>query len=307
MKQDRDQELIAERYRLVGPALGRGGEGEVFRALDTRGGQWVALKLLDRSSRLVRELRTLSLSHVHLCPIWDFGSWRGRAFVVMELAAQSLEQQFRGAPPESEWDDRLCELLQLVAGLACLHRAGILHRDLKPANVLRMTDGRLVLADFGLSARAREACTRFVGTVGYLAPECALGAPASYASDVWALGLILHRLFFFVSPRWVMGSDGPRIVSTVPRERAGKVHTQVHRLCLSCLAFDPSARPRDASAVRAQLGRIIDGCELNIEVGERAEHPIVLRVQRSWERMIVSALAFGLVLFVLLLVGRLVV
>ena len=124
--------------------------------------------------------------------------------LVMELARESLRDELRsGATAERALADRLADAEAIGSGLSAIHDAGIVHRDIKPENVLRLADGRLVLSDFGLATLTPlGSATRYVGTPLYMAPEVAAGEPATRASDLYSLGLVLHELFFERRPEW---------------------------------------------------------------------------------------------------------
>ena len=76
--------------------------------------------------------------------------------------------------------------------------------------MLRMGDGRLVLSDFGLATDASESTSVRGGTVAYMAPEVMRGGQASVASDIWALGVVMHEIVFGVKPRWSEGGGARR-------------------------------------------------------------------------------------------------
>jgi eukaryotic-like serine/threonine-protein kinase len=147
-------------YEIVA-ALGAGGMGEVYRARDTRLDRSVAIKILpshlscnpELKNRFEREARTLSsVTHAHICHLYDVGSQAGVEFLVMELLeGETLASRLqRGALP-------LPELLkigvQIADALARAHRLGITHRDLKPANIM-LTKSGAKLMDFGLAKPA---------------------------------------------------------------------------------------------------------------------------------------------------------
>src|SRR5262249_51465823 len=84
---------------------------------------------------------------------------------------------------------------EVCAGLAAAHAAGVVHRDIKPENILLAADGRVVLADFGVAvAGVQDGTGELSGTPAYMAPEQARGEPATSATDVYALGMVLYEM-----------------------------------------------------------------------------------------------------------------
>ena len=131
--------------------------------------------------------------------------------------------------------------------------AGIVHRDLSPQNVLRMSDGRLVLSDFGLATDCSENSTSVHGgTVAYMAPEVVRGGHASFASDVWALGVVMHEAVFGARPRWRDVGSFELLEPELGR-RLEAAERAVLATCRACLAAEPSRRPPRACEVARQL------------------------------------------------------
>ncbi len=185
--------VLAQRYRIES-LLGRGGMGTVFRALDTRLGRPVAIKVhhgrASALERLRQEARALAqLSHPNVVTVLEVGSVDGAPFVVMEFVEGANARQWRDAADRS-WQEVVALYRQAGEGLAAAHGVGLVHRDFKPDNVLVGRDGRARVADFGLAnlrgtvavaeAEAETAddeadtLTRqgsFVGTPAYVAPE----------------------------------------------------------------------------------------------------------------------------------------
>ena len=214
-------------YRIV-RLVGRGGMGEVYKALDVRLGRYVALKVLhdpitqgDEGARVLREARACAaLQHPHICVVHDIGIEDGRQYIVFEfLEGENLAQRLhRGAMPA---DGVIAAALQLADALASAHAAGIVHRDLKPHNVMLVRDGYKVV-DFGLATLVHSAesisviTTRTksaggaMGTVPYMAPERLLGKTAGPSSDVFALGAILYEML-----SGQRAFDGPTYASVV--------------------------------------------------------------------------------------------
>ncbi|MEU1226742.1 protein kinase [Streptomyces sp. NPDC005828] len=199
--------LVADRYRLH-VCIGRGGMGEVWQATDEVLGRPVAVKLMlaqaadpSAGDRFRLEAQTAArLSHPHVVGVFDFGTWDGKLFLVMELVEGDSLQGSPSAPMVLPAERVAVVAAHAAAGLAAAHRQGVVHRDIKPGNLLVDGEGTVKLADFGIArfvddpSAALTTTGQIVGTGLYLAPERALGQPASPASDVYSLGCVLYQL-----------------------------------------------------------------------------------------------------------------
>lgn len=190
--------------------LGAGSSGQVWRAQRRWDGSFVAVKVLrpelsddpDAVARFVRERTTLvGLDHPNLVPIFDLVAEGGTLAIVMELVnGADLRTILRGgALPPAE----ACGLVaQAAAGMAAVHRAGVVHRDLKPENVLVEgaggTNPPVRVTDFGIARAATGTSVtqagQVVGTAEYLAPELVAGRPLTPAADVYSLGVLAYEL-----------------------------------------------------------------------------------------------------------------
>jgi serine/threonine-protein kinase len=259
--------LLGDRYRIVA-LLGRGGMGEVYRADDLTLGQPVALKFLPaevdrdavRLDRLLGEVRTArQVSHPNVCRVYDIGEVEGRHFLSMEyIDGEDLASLLRriGRLPA---DKGLEISRQLCAALAAAHDRGVLHRDLKPANVMLDGRGKVRLTDFGLAeAEGSHAAAASAGTPAYMAPEQFAGQPASVASDLYALGLVLYEIFS--GKRAFEAPTLGELRRLHEESHAAQLSTSVHdldpaieRVIFRCLEKSPSDRPASAMAVAAAL------------------------------------------------------
>ena len=202
---------LNDRYELAEP-LGRGGMGEVFRAIDHLTGSAVAVKRvliqpsklqfdsryagLEPHLALAREFRILAtLRHPHIISVRDYGfDAEQQPFYTMDLIehAQSITERAVGTPVS----ERLRLLLDMLSGLAYIHRRGIIHRDLKPANVLVDASGQVRVLDFGLSLDVKEVDeAKLSGTTPYFAPEVIAGELPTAASDLYTVGVIAYEIF----------------------------------------------------------------------------------------------------------------
>jgi serine/threonine protein kinase len=260
--------ILAQRYRIT-HQLGRGGMGEVYCAEDLELGQLVAIKLLPaawehdaaRLDRLRSEVRLArSVTHAHVCRVYDIGEAEGRRFLSMEfIEGEDLDALLRriGHLPA----DRATEIgIQICHGLSAIHDSGILHRDLKPANLMLDTRGCVRIADFGLASLAEKATERGLvqGTPAYMAPEQLGAQAASIQSDVYALGLILHKLY---TGKPAFDGKSPmdlyrrRAEAPPPPPSAliGDLPPAIDAIIVRCLAPEPGDRPASAREVAAAL------------------------------------------------------
>ncbi len=202
-------------YRLVRP-LGEGGMGSVWLGHDTVLDRPVALKFLSSSTdgtqgraRLLSEARALArIHHPNVAAVYRVGEVEGQPYIAYEyIDGVSLASVQRPMP----WPRALEIASGLARGLAAAHRHGVLHRDIKPANVVLTRQGEPKLIDFGIARVRRsgdephanansggdEPATTDIGLAGtplYMAPELWQGEGASEATDLYALGLVLHEL-----------------------------------------------------------------------------------------------------------------
>ena len=202
----------------IGPRIGAGGMGEVWRACDTRIGREVAIKVLpkefgsspERIARFEQEARAAgSLNHPNLVTIHELGTnEQGTPYIVMELleGATLRERACEEAGPRLPVRKVVELAIQIANGLAAAHQKGVVHRDLKPENIFVTPDGRVKILDFGLAkltvASSASSVTQqrlstpghVVGTAAYMSPEQVRGLPVDHRSDIFALGAILYEM-----------------------------------------------------------------------------------------------------------------
>ncbi|MBC2931733.1 serine/threonine-protein kinase [Nocardioides sp. zg-1228] len=254
--------------------IGAGGMGVVHLALDTKLQRRVALKVMSPQltgdeeflARFDREAATLArLDSPHITTIFDHGVVDGTPFLAMQyVAGGDLGTQLkRRGPVPVQLAATICA--QVAEALHDAHAAGIVHRDVKPANVLvrdpDATEPFVYLGDFGIAqaATGSDGLTRAGGVAGswaYLAPERAHGAPATPASDVYALGCLLHACVTGRAP--YVGSDVEMAVAhvnePVPRLPGTDAATvELNRVLARAMAKDPAERHASAGELRSDL------------------------------------------------------
>ncbi|HKE22819.1 MAG TPA: protein kinase [Bryobacteraceae bacterium] len=227
----------------IASKLGSGGMGSVYKAIDTRLGRTVAIKMLNRefTHRLRLEGRAISaLNHPHVCALYDIGDREG--YLVMEyIEGESLASRLTRGPLPIE--AVLRHGAEIADALAAAHRQGIVHRDLKPANIMITGAGAKVL-DFGVAQIAHEAEPaggEVVGTAAYMSPSQLNGNPADSRSDIFALGLVLYEM-----------ATGRRHSWESHYERAG-APAGFARLLDRCLRPDAVQRFQSMDGVRCAL------------------------------------------------------
>src|SRR5215471_7571242 len=187
-------------YRIEAP-LGAGGMGEVYRAVDTRLGRKVAIKIATEqfSKRFEHEARAISaLNHPHICTLYDIGLLpSGTTYIVTELVEGETLRDWIKRLPAVECKVEIAR--QVLQALRAAHGASIVHRDLKPANIMVRFDGYVKVLDFGLAKwmtakRPLETGTaaadvsvsgQIVGTFAYMSPEQILGQEVDQRSDLF--------------------------------------------------------------------------------------------------------------------------
>ncbi len=266
-------------YRIV-RAVGRGGMGEIYEAVQIQLARRVALKTIradlaskpELLARFKREAESAAaLGHPNLVQVTDFQANSGEAaFLVMEMLdgatlAQVLEQEGRLDPARAAFI-----ALQLLSGLAAAHRAGIVHRDVKPANVFLQSTSVMrdlvKVLDFGVAKLALDATSggpamtragEVLGTLSYMAPEQATsGAAIDARTDIFGVGATLFHALSGVRPFDATEPGGGR----TPLDRiAPWVHRDLAAVIERALQRSPDARWSTADDMAAALQPFASG------------------------------------------------
>ena len=203
-------------YRLV-DFLGAGGMGEVYRGVHVRIGRVVAIKVLlggmdtNTVQRFLNEARIqATLRHPGIAVLYDFLETQGRPAIIMEyVEGHTVAERIAAKGPLSVVD--AASVIASVADtIGYVHSQGIIHRDLKTGNIKINPAGEVKLLDFGIAKgpdAAKLTKTRsVVGTFQNLSPEQLEGQAATFASDIWALGVVLYEM---VTGRPPFDSENP--------------------------------------------------------------------------------------------------
>lgn len=236
--------------------LGEGGFAVVYQARDTIEGIRVALKvpyshLLTGAAMeaLRNEIRMAArLEHPNILPLKSADYVGDQLVIVTALGEMTLQERLQR---RLSIDTGLGFVEQMLSAVACAHEHRIIHCDLKPDNFLVFANNRLRLTDFGIARVAlRTLKGSGTGTVGYIAPEQAMGKP-SFRSDVFSLGLILYRMFAGVLPEWPY--DWPPPASARLRRR---LYPELVSLIRKSLELNAHKRYRDAGQMLSAYQRI---------------------------------------------------
>src|SRR5438876_3508455 len=219
----------------ISERIGTGGMGEVYLATDITAGRNAALKLLparftsdaERLKRFQQEAHAVvALNHPNILTVYEIGEDHSTHYIASELIeGETLrERLMRGRMQLSEAVDIA---IQATSALTAAHEAGIVHRDIKPENIMLRPDGYVKVLDFGIAKLAESAFGEatadrqgpmtligtilgsVLGTVRYMSPEQACGAPVDKRSDIWSLGVVLYEM---VSAHAPFSGDTPKEV-----------------------------------------------------------------------------------------------
>jgi serine/threonine protein kinase/Tfp pilus assembly protein PilF len=278
-----EEGVLLSHFRVL-ERIGEGGMSVVWRALDTRLGREVAIKLLPeafetdpaRRGRLETEARAIaSLNHPNIVTVHSIEEFDGCLFLAMELVrGKTLDTLI---PPEGMPIETFFDLaVPLCDAVSAAHEHGVTHRDLKPRNIMVTDEGALKILDFGLAmtkglppgtppedAPTEETAFagRLAGTLAYMAPEQLAGTAPNTRSDVFSLGVVLYQMAAGRLP--FRGETAAEMIANIMRseppqlaELSREIPRHLSRLVHSCLEKNPERRLSSARELCEELRTI---------------------------------------------------
>ncbi|NIM91494.1 MAG: protein kinase [Candidatus Aminicenantes bacterium] len=268
--------LLADRFEVL-EEIGSGGMGTVYRVLDKKINEEVALKLLkpevaEKEKTIERFKNELKLArritHKTVCRMHDIHEDAGNIFITMEYVPgedlKSLIQRTGSLSTEKT----VTVAQQVGEGLSEAHRLGVIHRDLKPQNIMIDSQGSAKIMDFGiarqLSGPELTAEGVMIGTPHYISPEQTEGATVDQRTDIYAMGAILYEMVTGRPP--FEGDNGLSValkhkteVPKPPRDSNARIPEELDRLILKCLSKKKEQRYQSAEELLAGLSRLGEG------------------------------------------------
>jgi serine/threonine-protein kinase len=265
-------------YRIT-EKLGSGGQGTVYKAVDTRLGRTLVLKVLSpeltsRESNLKRFEREAqlasSLDHPNICIIYGLHEEGGLHFITMQyIDGKNVRQLVKGRPLELR--SAISITMQVADALAAAHARGVIHRDIKAGNVMVTKTGTAKVLDFGLAKLLDEQNTGKgkadvhltemgvpYGTATYAAPEQATGAHVDHRADIFSTGVLLYEMLAGIWPfqgktnvevRYAVLHDTPARVEEFRQDAPPRLQEILDR----ALAKDPKDRYQRVAELRDDL------------------------------------------------------
>src|SRR5213080_3122056 len=295
----------------ISKRIGRGGMGEVYVATDVTAGRKAALTLLpmrctgdaERLKRFQQEAHAVvALNHPNILTVYEIGEDHSTHYIASELIeGETLRQRLMRV--RMEVGEAIDVAIQVASALAAAHEAAIIHRDIKPENIMLRPDGYVKVLDFGIAKLAESTFAEatadeaesvtlagtnlgsILGTVRYMSPEQARGAPVDKRADIWSLGVVLYEMvtghapFAGETPREVMAA----ILATEPPPLSDyKVQTpgELQQIVSKALRKDPDQRYQNAR----EMLEALKGLRHKLEFTAESERAVAVPLWLRWAR-----------------------
>jgi serine/threonine protein kinase/tetratricopeptide (TPR) repeat protein len=267
---------FAGRYQII-EELGKGGMGKVYKAVDTRINEKIALKLIkpeissDKKTleRFGNELKLArKITHKNVGKMFDINEQEGTHYITMEyVSGQDLKGLIRQTG-QLAIGTSISIAKQICEGLSEAHKVGVVHRDLKPNNIMIDREGEVRIMDFGIARSLKEkgitGAGVMIGTPEYMSPEQVEAKVVDQRSDIYSLGVILFemltgRLPFEADTPFAVGVKHKSEIPKDPKEYNAQVPDDLSSLVLKCLEKDKGTRYQSAEELYTALCNIEKG------------------------------------------------
>ncbi len=306
---------FAGRYQVI-EELGKGGMGRVYRVVDTKIDEEVALKLIkpeivDKKTleRFSNELKLArKISHRNVCRMFHLGEENGTNYITMEyVRGESLKDIIKMMGQLSP-SQAVFIAKQACEGLAEAHRLGIVHRDLKPSNIMVDRAGNVRIMDFGIARSLdTKGITRagaMIGTPEYMSPEQVDGKEADRRSDIYSLGIILYEM---VTGQVPFQGDNSLMIAFKhkseepqnPRKLNPQIPEELSRVILKCIEKDKEKRFLGTEDLSSELSEIEEGMSTTRLVISEKKSTVLNQVNKTFRKHWVTVASFFLILVVI--------
>src|SRR6266576_648999 len=306
-------------YKILN-RIGTGGMGDVYLATDITAGRKAALKLLptrftgdaERLKRFQQEARAVvGLNHPNILTVYEIGEDHSIHYIASELIeGETLRQHLtRG---QMELIEAVDIAIQMASALAVAHQAGIVHRDIKPENIMLRPDGYAKVLDFGIAKLAEQEVPVTVpkdealllvetnlgsvlGTVRYMSPEQASGAPIDKRTDIWSLGVVLYEMVTGHAP-FTGETPGEVMTSILEKEppplTSYLAHTpaELQQIISKTLRKEREERYQSAHELLEALQSLRRSMEFKAALERSTKAPLWLRWTRSPSALVLGSL-----------------
>ncbi len=307
--------VFAGRFQII-EQLGRGGMGRVYRALDQKTHEEVAVKVIrpeiasDRRTieRFVNEIKLAHrISHRSIGRMYHLGEDQGLPYITMEYVPGEDLKSFIRRSRRLDVATTVAIAKQVCQGLSEAHDAGIVHRDLKPSNIMIDKEGNAKILDFGI-ARALDsqgftAEGIVVGTPEYMSPEQVEGKAFDHRSDIYSFGVIMFEM---VTGRTPFAADTPFVVAFKqqsekpprPEDLNPQTPPLLCDIILKCLEKDREKRYQSTEDLCRDLTKVEETVRASAPAGPWTR-PATRALRSGFyrrRRVLIPAMGFGLIL-----------
>jgi len=291
-------DIFADRYEII-EDLGEGGMGRVYKAIDQKINEAVALKLIKPEigfntkaiERFRNELKIArKISHRNICRMFDLGEEGFLQYISMEYVAGEDLKRFVRRAGQLTSGKAIFIAKQVATGLTEAHRLGVIHRDLKPQNIMIDQDGNARIMDFGIArfvdSDKLTGSGVMIGTPEYMSPEQAEIKEVDKRTDIYSLGVVMYEMVTGQVP--FEGETPLSIVmkhkSTLPRN-VHEINTLVPKalaaIISKCLEKDRDKRYQTAEELIEDLNKIEKGLATQERVVPKKAATAMKTIQKS--------------------------